>query len=181
MAERGEIVGPYRLERELGRGAFGTVFLAEHSTLGRQVALKISDNDDLAYVERYRTEARLQAPLSHVNIAAFFDTGTAEDGRVYLAREYLEGESLDLRLAAQGPLTLTRSLDVARQVAAALAYAHSQQVLHRGGCEVQVIQLVLGEIADAQVAPRLPLAGHVALQSTEHAHERGFAGSVAPE
>jgi len=125
-------IGSYPIEREIGRGGMGVVYLGHDTRLDRPVAIKVlpeafaSDPERLARFER---EARLVASLNHPNIAGIY--GLEEDGaRRFLALEYVEGETLAERIA-RGPLPLDDTLDLLRQVAAALEAAHEGSVVHR--------------------------------------------------
>ena len=125
-------VGKYEILRELGRGAFGTVYLARDTVLDVPRALKVLHPAllaDATAVERFRREARLAARLEHPNIATVYDFGQAED-RFYLAMRYMEGGSLKERLE-QGPLPWEEVVRIVHDVAAGLAYAHEQGVVHR--------------------------------------------------
>jgi eukaryotic-like serine/threonine-protein kinase len=130
----GDAVGPYWLERELGRGGMGTVWLAERldKTLKRKVALKLPhqgvDRDHL--VQRLARERDILSSLEHPNIARLYDAGVAEDGQPFLALEYVEGLPID-RFAKEHRLDLRQRLDLFLQVARAVAYAHTRLVLHR--------------------------------------------------
>ncbi|WP_022930059.1 serine/threonine-protein kinase [Patulibacter americanus] len=96
----GALVGGHRVERELGRGAMGTVWLAEHVTLGRRVALKVLAHglaDDPSFQDRFMREARLAARLDHPNVVPVYDAGTDPAG-LWLSMRYVEGEDLRRRL-----------------------------------------------------------------------------------
>jgi len=127
-----ERIGSYPIEREIGRGGMGVVYLGRDTRLDRPVAIKVlpeafaSDPERLARFER---EARLVASLNHPNIAGIY--GLEEDGGLrFLALEYVEGETIAERIA-RGPLPLDETLDLCRQVAAALEAAHEGGVVHR--------------------------------------------------
>ena len=129
---RPSAIGPYPVEREVGRGGMGIVYLGRDTRLDRPVAIKVlpeafaADPERLARFER---EARLLASLNHRNIAAIF--GLEESaGRRFLVLEYVEGETLAQRLD-RGPLPLDEAVDVCRQIAAALEAAHEGGVIHR--------------------------------------------------
>jgi serine/threonine-protein kinase len=128
-----EVVGPYRLDRLLGRGGFADTFFARHEITGQVVALKLPHPhraDDPEFRARFRLEARLGALLDHPNLVRILDPGP-EEGRPYLAMEYVPGERLDERLQARGALPLMEALNTARQVAEAMAHAHAHGVVHR--------------------------------------------------
>ena len=125
-------LGKYEIQRELGRGAFGTVYLARDTVLDVPRALKVLHPAlvmDGTVVERFHREARLAARLEHPHIVPVYDFGQAE-GHFYLAMRYMEGGSLKEHLA-QGPLPWDEVMRIVQEVAAGLAYAHAQGVVHR--------------------------------------------------
>jgi serine/threonine protein kinase len=127
-------LGRYRVLRELGRGAMGVVYLAEDESLQRQVAVKTlllpDDPRDRQQLEaRFRQEAKAAAGLNHPGIITIHDLGREGDW-LYIAMELLQGAELRDRLA-QGALPLDEALDIAGQVAAALAVAHARGIVHR--------------------------------------------------
>jgi eukaryotic-like serine/threonine-protein kinase len=130
----GDAVGPYWLERELGSGGMGTVWLAERldKTLKRKVALKLPHqgvgHGQLA--QRMARERDILSSLEHPNIARLYDAGVAEDGQPFLALEYVEGLPIDI-YASEKSLELRQRLSLFLQVARAVAYAHTRLVLHR--------------------------------------------------
>jgi len=127
-------IGPYRIDRELGRGGMGTVFLAERDGDGfrQRVALKVlrrgMDTDDL--LRRFVTERRILAALAHPNIARLYDGGATGDGRPYLAMEYVDGEPVTAHCDARRA-TLRRRLELVLEVAGAVSAAHARLVVHR--------------------------------------------------
>lgn len=127
-------LGPYRIEREIGRGGAAIVYLAYHQRLERPVALKVLQphlQSDAGFVERFLFEARAAARLDHPNIVAIYDAGQI-DGADYIAMEYVEGESLaDVLRRVPGALPLDFAISIISQVAAALDYAHQRGVIHR--------------------------------------------------
>jgi TolB-like protein/predicted Ser/Thr protein kinase/Tfp pilus assembly protein PilF len=127
----GDVVGRYRIVRELGRGGMGVVFLARDETLDRDVALKVIQTGDANQAERRRfeREARSAARLQHPGIATIYDVGV-HGGQPFLAMEFIDGETLAQRLK-RGALDATSLFDLARQLAAALAAAHDAGVVHR--------------------------------------------------
>ena len=127
-------LGRYRVLEELGRGAMGVVHKAEDPSLGRIVAIKAvelssDDADSAEYQARFYQEAKAAGGLNHPGIITIYDTGR-EGHWAYIAMELLEGIELrDLMAQARMPLRLV--LDIAAQVANALAFAHERGVVHR--------------------------------------------------
>jgi serine/threonine-protein kinase len=125
--------GRYRVLGRLGVGGMATVYLAEDSSLGRKVALKVMAEryaEDGEFVERFRREAQAAARLNHPNIIAVYDRGEA-DGRPYIAMEYLQGRTLKQVIQKEGQLSPERAIAIAVQVLAGLRYAHEHGVVHR--------------------------------------------------
>lgn len=129
--------GKYKIEREIGRGGMGTVYLATHVGTERPVALKIIAPQYMArveFVERFRREARAAGRLRHPNVVNVTDFGFAESkqGNVaYLVMEYLDGVTLGEVLEEEKKLPLGWSLDILEQVCSAVHEAHSQGIIHR--------------------------------------------------
>jgi len=127
------VAGRYSLERELGRGGMGVVYLAREVRLDRPVAIKLlppSKAIDPKLRERFLREARTAAKLSHPNVIPIH--AVEEIGEfVFFAMAYVEGETLTERVRRRGPLPPSEAARVLRDVAWALAYAHGQGVIHR--------------------------------------------------
>ncbi|MBI4512023.1 MAG: serine/threonine protein kinase [Deltaproteobacteria bacterium] len=131
----GVLVGDrYLLKDRLGHGGSGTIYLAEHVTLRRRVVVKILHHelsrDELA-VERFRREAMTVGDIDNEHIVEVLDFGRAPDGRLFLAMEYLEGETLADALRRAGQLPIAESVDVLAQVGEALMEAHAMGYVHR--------------------------------------------------
>lgn len=130
----GRSVGPFRVVRELGRGGMGEVFLAvlEREDFRRTVALKVIQRGAMSddALRRFRLERRILAGLRHPNIAQLLDGGTTDDGRPYVAMEYVEGEPIDAYCDAR-ELPVADRLRLFRKVCDAVQYAHRQLVVHR--------------------------------------------------
>ncbi len=127
------VVGQYRLERELGEGGMGKVYLARHALLKRPTALKMLKphlaSDEI--VARFEREVQLASQLRHPNTIEVYDYGRTRDGEFYYVMEYLEGETLEKLVADHGALPVGRAIYVLRQVCAALREAHGQGLVHR--------------------------------------------------
>ncbi|MGE0708185.1 MAG: protein kinase [Planctomycetota bacterium] len=144
----GFVLGPYVVERELGRGAMGVVFQARHSLLQREVALKVllvGTAADDTQRKRFLREAQAGGAVQHPNVVMTLDAGE-DQGLLYLAQEYVEGASLRARLAAavrpgagevlsvEGPgeeLEWPRAVELCYQVASGLGAAHARGLVHR--------------------------------------------------
>ena len=126
------LAGHYRIERELGAGGMATVYLAHDVRHGRKVALKVLLPDLAATIgaDRFLREVRITAGLTHPHILPLLDSGEAA-GLLYYVTPYADGGTLRDRLKNEPQLPIETALAIARQVADALAHAHSRGVLHR--------------------------------------------------
>ena len=123
----------YRIERLLGEGAFGLVYLAHDDQLQRYVALKLMRADraeDLTLRQRFLTEARSASALNHPNVCVIYDVGETGDQQPYLAMEFVDGLTLHA-LLRQGPLEMTVVVEMAIQLADALDAAYARGIVHR--------------------------------------------------
>ncbi len=128
------VAGRYRVQRRLGEGGMGLVYLAVHEALRKQVALKVLGSGGTPGPEeiaRFEREAITAANLKHPNIAEATDFGQLPDGGLFLVMEYAEGATLRSLLAEHGRLPPDRALVIVQQVGAALAAAHVHEVVHR--------------------------------------------------
>ena len=128
------LAGKYRILRRLGEGGMGEVYLAEHEEIGKRVALKVLRSDQAQkteVVERFRIEARSASRIQHPSVVQVFDFGQIDDGRFYLALEYLEGIDLAQELHRSRVLDPMRALHIALQVCGGLGAAHERGVVHR--------------------------------------------------
>src|SRR5262245_57234112 len=128
----GTRLGRYEISTLRGTGGMGEVYRAHDSELRRDVALKVPPaavQDDPHLRARFTREARAVAALNHHNVVTIHDFGEA-NGTLYIAFEFIEGETLQQRLA-RGRLSVAQALGLAVQIAAALAHAHDAGVVHR--------------------------------------------------
>jgi len=126
-------IGPFRIERELGRGAVGVVYLAHDTKLDRPVAIKSLPAEVMSNPKarsRFSREARLLASVNHPNIATIHEVLEEAEGVGYLVLEYVPGQTLSERIAKK-PLKLEEVLSIALQIAEAVAAAHEHDVIHR--------------------------------------------------
>ena len=172
----------YRVERELGTGGFGTVYLAEDLRHGRKVAIKVLHPDAAASAgaERFLREIRIAASLQHPNILGLIDSG-ATDGLFYYVMPYVEGSTLRIRLARDGELAIDESVRLLREVAEALAHAHERGVVHRD-VKPENVLFMAGHalLADFGVAKALADPTSAA-DVTEAGMAIGSPGYMAPE
>lgn len=130
----GTQVGNYFLLDILGRGGMGTVYSGEHVYIGKKVAVKVLHHRFAKYeeaIQRFLREARAASSINHPNIVDVTDFGPLPDGGVFFVMEYLEGTSLEDMIEREGPIPLHRALNIANQIALALAAAHDQGIVHR--------------------------------------------------
>ena len=128
------IAGRFRIEREIGKGGMGTVYLATHLDLERPVAVKIIKAEfaaDADVADRFLREARTMAKLRHPNAAMIFDAGNLPDGRHFIVMEFVEGETLSQALAREGRFSFTDAVSIATQICDVLEEAHRLGIIHR--------------------------------------------------
>jgi eukaryotic-like serine/threonine-protein kinase len=171
--------GRYRIIRKLGAGGMADVYLAEDQELGRSVAIKILNdrhaNDD-QFVERFRREAKNAASLSHPNIVSIYDRGEAE-GTYYIAMEYLDGRSLKELIVGRGPAPIKIAIDYARQILAAVGFAHKHGIVHR---DIKPHNVLVGPEGRLKVTD-FGIARSGASQMTEVGSIIGTAQYLSPE
>lgn len=183
------LAGEYSLERELGRGGMGIVYLARDVQLDRQVAIKLLPTSLASRVdlrERFIREARTAAGLSHPNIVPIHRVGEAGEF-VFFVMAYIDGESLGQRLRERGPLTPAAAAKLLREVAWALAYAHGRGVVHRDVkpdnilLERETGRALVTDFGIAQVATMAALTDGRDDSATEPGQIMGTAHFMSPE
>src|SRR5262249_55326084 len=156
----GKTVGHYRITAKLGAGGMGEVFLAEDTRLGRKAAIKFRPAEvaaDPVRRQRFLNEARAASALNHPHVCVVYDVGETGDGLPYIAMEFVEGQSLGT-LVKQGPLEISRIVEIALQVADALDAAHARRIVHR---DIKPANISLNErgqvkVLDFGLAKRIP-------------------------
>ncbi|HTR49600.1 MAG TPA: serine/threonine-protein kinase [Kofleriaceae bacterium] len=152
----GQTVGNYLVTQKLGEGGMGSVYLAEHPTIGKKVALKVlhpefASNPEVA--DRFFTEAKAVNAIGHPNIVDIVDYGMIQapggrDRMVYFIMEFLAGVTLSQVIRAEAPLTPERALTIALQVADALAASHKNGIVHRDLKPDNIILITRGRERD---------------------------------
>jgi serine/threonine-protein kinase len=128
------IDGRYRVEKQIGEGGMGVVYLTTHAILGKRMALKVLRGDmakDAEVVQRFMQEAQSATSIGHANIIDISDFGRLPDGSVYFVMEYLDGASLSHFINAGGSIPVQTAVHVIRQIASALDAAHTRGIVHR--------------------------------------------------
>lgn len=167
---QGELPQRYTVISYLGAGGMGEIYLAEDTRLGRKVALKTLPSEftnDKERLRRFQQEARAASALNHPNIITIYEIG-GESGAHFIAQEYIDGETLRLRLH-RGRMSLTEALEVAQQSAFALASAHDAGIVHRdvkpenimlrSDGIVKVLDFGLAKLTEEYLASRVEAGG----------------------
>ncbi|QDU36320.1 Serine/threonine-protein kinase PrkC [Maioricimonas rarisocia] len=147
----GEMLGEFKLLRRLGQGGMAEVWLAEQTSLHRNVALKLLRHEltvDETYIKRFETEAKAAAGLNHPNIVQVYVVGS-DRGQHFIAQEYVQGQTLRTLLRKKGPLEVPLALHLIRQVAAALQAASERGIVHR---DIKPENIMITKKGEAKVA-----------------------------
>ena len=147
----GLTLGEFHLLRRLGKGGMAEVWLAEQTSLRRQVAVKILRPDfvaDASYVKRFKHEATAAGSLNHPNIVQVYMVGE-ENGIHFIAQEYVQGRNLKEFITKKGPLEVPIALHILKQVAAALQVAATSGIVHR---DIKPENVLLTKKGEAKVA-----------------------------
>ena len=176
----GTLLGPYRIEQQIGRGGMGEVFRATDTRLNRTVAIKISE---VQFSERFEREAKAIATLNHPNIATLYDVGSSGPDLSYLVLEYVEGPTL-ADLIAKGPIGQLEVRRIALQAAEGIEAAHEKGIVHR---DLKPANIKLGEgnvvkILDFGLAKAINESqAAVHGDTTQHGVIMGTASYMSPE
>ncbi|WP_433926150.1 protein kinase [Sorangium cellulosum] len=183
------VTSTLRLARQLGKGAMGSVWVADHLTLGTQVAVKFMSPayaEQSGFVERFRREAMAAAQIKSPHVAQVFDHGVTHDGAPYIVMELLEGEDLKSRIQRLGALPPLEVTTIVSQTAKALGRAHQLGIVHRDVKPDNIFLLdVEGElfvkVVDFGVAKRVQGAPQGELGVTSTGHVLGTPLYMSPE
>lgn len=177
-------LGRYEIERELGKGAMGTVYLGRDPKINRVVAIKTLalsqefEGRELDQVkERFFREAETAGRLNHPSIVTIYDAGEEHD-LAYIAMEYLEGKDLTHYIGAKKPMSLAMALHVIGQVADALDYAHKQKVVHR---DIKPANIMYNETDDSVKVTDFGIARITASSKTKTGVVLGTPSYMSPE
>jgi serine/threonine protein kinase len=187
----GNTIGHYLIKARIGAGGMGEVFLAEDTRLGRKAAIKFLPADlasDPERRQRFLTEARAASALNHPHVCVIYDVGETEDGVPFIAMEFVEGQSLG-ELVKQGPMEVSKVVEIALEVADALDGAHSRGIVHRdikpdnislnARGQVKVLDFGLAKRMLQASTDALGTTGDVAL--TQHGQVLGTPLYMSPE
>jgi serine/threonine protein kinase len=182
----------YRIQKLLGRGGMGAVYLAEDRRLERPVALKIlpaSLGADIEAVQRFRQEARTASVISHPNVAHIYEFGE-ENERYFLAMEYVEGKTLRV-LIKEEKIEIARALDIVLQIAEALAATHQRGIVHRDikpenvivteNGLIKVLDFGVAKLLDFHTPDRFTISPKTSLINTTPGTIMGTISYIAPE
>ncbi|MGK3993088.1 protein kinase domain-containing protein [Sorangium sp. So ce1024] len=184
-----QVTSTLRLARQLGKGAMGSVWVADHLTLGTQVAVKFMSPayaEQSGFVERFRREAMAAAQIKSPHVAQVFDHGVTHDGAPYIVMELLEGEDLKRRIQRRGVLSPVEVATIVAHTARALGRAHQLGIVHRDIKPDNIFLLdVEGElfvkVLDFGVAKRVHGAPQGDLGMTSTGHVLGTPLYMSPE
>jgi serine/threonine-protein kinase len=140
----------YKIIKEIGRGGMAIVYSARDTLLERRVALKMlrpEYKSDDEFIDKFRQEARAVARLSHPNVVSIYDIVVDEE-RIYLVMEIVEGKTLKDIIKERTKLSIAESLEMARQIAAALSVAHGNQIVH---CDIKPHNIILNDEMEVKV------------------------------
>ena len=176
--------GRYVLLAPSGSGGTARVYRAHDKVLGRDVALKVLRRryaEDEGFVQRFRLEARSAAALSHPNVVPIYDLRRSEDGRYYIAMEYVSGGTLKERISRRGALGARAAASVALQIAEALGAAHERGTIHRDVKPQNVLVTETGNVKVADFGIARAASATIVADASRTASILGTANYISPE
>ncbi len=178
MLQPGSQIGRYEIQRRLGRGGMGTVYVAHDPVLGRLVAVKVfaTDLDLPDATQRFQREARSAASLNHSNIVTVHDFGDVES-QPFIVMEYVQGETLTDIIRRKTPIALTEKLRWIEELCAGAAYAHRNGVLHR---DIKPTNLMINRVGQLKILD-FGIARMLGTLSPKATALVGTPGYMAPE
>lgn len=141
-------LGQYTIEKKIGQGGMGTVYLARHAMLRRPTAIKLIISESQSVIARFEREVQSSARLTHGNTISIYDFGKTPDGVFYYAMEYIEGVDLEKLVQKDGPLSEARTINILKQMCASLHEAHVNSIIHRDIKPSNVMICVSGGVPD---------------------------------
>jgi len=162
----------YRVEKRIGRGGMGDVYLAVQTSLDRRVALKVLSArfaSDAEFVRRFQAEARAAAALNHPNVVTVYDVGE-DSGTHYLSMEFMERGTLEDRVQMVGRLPVDEVIAILRDAAAGLVFAEAKKIVHR---DLKPANLMQNHVGQTKIAD-LGLATHVEAEEAQTADRKVF-------
>ena len=149
------LAGKYRVDDYLKKGGMGTVYLGTHLMLNKKVAIKLIKPELVTsrdIVERFQREAIAASRLDHPNIVTIYDLGQADDGTLYIAMELVAGRSLKDLIVSEGPLDMSRAIELVTKICSALTVAHNADVIHR---DLKPQNIMVYETTNGSEVPKL--------------------------
>jgi DNA-binding NarL/FixJ family response regulator/tRNA A-37 threonylcarbamoyl transferase component Bud32 len=183
-------VDRYSMGAILGEGGMSVVYKAHHTMMDRQVAIKILKNFESSQdkmLQRFQQEARAASSLNHGNLITLHDFGISSEGYAYIVMDYLEGQSLEALLEADGPIEYQRAAKLFLQVCDGLDHAHSKGIVHRDIKPSNIVMLHAGtseeqvKIVDFGIAKLLPEANKETFGLTQAGQIFGSPLFMSPE
>ena len=183
------LVGRYRIKSLLGTGAMGSVWLAEHVALKREVAVKFHEqvawqSDSASGLKRFMREVRLLSSIGHRNVIRHHESGVTPDGLPFLIMDRLHGQTLEARMREGEPLEVNEAVEIAASLADGLEAVHHAGALHR---DIKPENIFLSRDQDGDLTPLLLDFGLARLENggserlTQSGHTVGTPGYMAPE